>query len=275
MVTARGSVPVPRAVTGDTPAGGARSRSDGGGRLDLVGARPRAGRRRAARLLADLTDWARSAPGVHALAVVGSCAGGALRMADDLDVIVLSDHPGRSSTASGWSARLPPGARLVRTACWTTRTPRSATRLLRWTQQPAPASSTGSRRREMATLLRRAAGLERAVPDSDEEGGRPGSPAGVGGVLGQGEPASGAVEGQEDVLRLDPHHLPRRDPRTPGTRSAPSPATTAPPSSTRGCGTPAACRSAAAVLSCQDLRRSPGPGSASPDVVSRSWDLLP
>ncbi|PPB50356.1 nucleotidyltransferase [Arthrobacter pityocampae] len=76
------------------------------------------GRRRAAhRIIGDVAAWAAQEDKVRALALVGSYARGAERMANDVDLVVLSDTP-ESLDDAAWFEHLAPGARLVRSQEW-------------------------------------------------------------------------------------------------------------------------------------------------------------
>jgi len=85
--------------------------------LPDVSARLNARRRQVTHLLVDLISWAEHQE-VHALALVGSYARGAERMASDVDVVVLTEHLEQYHPESQWFQTLRPGARLVRTAAW-------------------------------------------------------------------------------------------------------------------------------------------------------------
>ncbi|WP_457963949.1 nucleotidyltransferase family protein [Arthrobacter sp. D1-29] len=76
------------------------------------------GRRRAAQqIISDVATWAKQEDKVRAVALVGSYARGAERMASDVDLVVLSDTP-RSLEDARWFEQLHPGARLIRSEVW-------------------------------------------------------------------------------------------------------------------------------------------------------------
>ena len=76
------------------------------------------GRRRAARqVISDVAAWAKHNEDVRAVALVGSYARGAERMASDVDLLVLSDTP-ESLEDAAWFRQLRPGARLIRSEAW-------------------------------------------------------------------------------------------------------------------------------------------------------------
>ena len=76
------------------------------------------GRRRAAQqIISDVATWAKQEDRVRAVALVGSYARGAERMASDVDLVVLSDTPGSLEDAR-WFEQLRPGARLIRSEVW-------------------------------------------------------------------------------------------------------------------------------------------------------------
>ncbi|MHA7247349.1 nucleotidyltransferase family protein [Arthrobacter tecti] len=76
------------------------------------------GRRRAvAQLLKEVAAWASRNDDVKAVALVGSYARGAERMASDVDIVVLGDAPSLLDDPS-WFQQLRPGSRLIRTEIW-------------------------------------------------------------------------------------------------------------------------------------------------------------
>jgi hypothetical protein len=76
------------------------------------------GRRRAAlAVIDDIGDWAVSESSVRAVALVGSYARSAERMASDVDITILTDEPDRLAD-TGWFTTLRPGARLIRSMEW-------------------------------------------------------------------------------------------------------------------------------------------------------------
>lgn len=85
--------------------------------MPVVSARLNARRRQVSRLLVDLASWAEHQH-VHALALVGSYARGAERMASDVDVVVLTERLERYDVAGRWFQTVRPGARLARTRAW-------------------------------------------------------------------------------------------------------------------------------------------------------------
>jgi len=76
------------------------------------------GRRRAAHaVIHDIGTWAATRADVLAVAVVGSYARNAERMASDVDITILTDDPdGLSDDA--WFRTLRPNARLIRSMNW-------------------------------------------------------------------------------------------------------------------------------------------------------------
>ncbi|WP_373462807.1 nucleotidyltransferase domain-containing protein [Arthrobacter pascens] len=76
------------------------------------------GRRRAVqRLISEVATWAKHEDRVRAVALVGSYARGAERMASDVDLVVLSDTPETLEDAA-WFGQIHPGARLIRSEVW-------------------------------------------------------------------------------------------------------------------------------------------------------------
>lgn len=83
-----------------------------------VTARLKGRRREVARLLVDIGGWAALRPDVEGVALVGSHARGAERMASDVDLAVLTPRFADLAADPDWFPALRPGARLVRTATW-------------------------------------------------------------------------------------------------------------------------------------------------------------
>lgn len=76
------------------------------------------GRRRAVNLLlVDVERWADEHDGVKAVALVGSYARGAERMASDLDLMILAENP-EALADEGWFVQIRPHARFIRAANW-------------------------------------------------------------------------------------------------------------------------------------------------------------
>jgi predicted nucleotidyltransferase len=76
------------------------------------------GRRRAVNaLLVDVERWAAEHDDVKAVALVGSYARGAERMASDLDLMILADDANALANED-WFVRLRPDARFIRAANW-------------------------------------------------------------------------------------------------------------------------------------------------------------
>ncbi|MGO4300679.1 nucleotidyltransferase domain-containing protein [Leifsonia sp. RAF41] len=74
-------------------------------------------RREAARVMDAVARWAESSPDVRAVALVGSYARSAERMASDVDLVVLAGDPDTLAD-SDWFTVLEPGARLLRSMRW-------------------------------------------------------------------------------------------------------------------------------------------------------------
>lgn len=76
------------------------------------------GRRRAAHaVIGDIANWAAAHDEVFAVAVVGSYAREAERMASDVDITILANDPDGLSDAA-WFRVLRPDARLIRSMNW-------------------------------------------------------------------------------------------------------------------------------------------------------------
>jgi predicted nucleotidyltransferase len=75
-------------------------------------------RRDVRRLLADVTDWARSRDDVDAVALVGSYARDQASMSSDVDVVVLTRAYADLADDVGWFLDLRPGSALIRSASW-------------------------------------------------------------------------------------------------------------------------------------------------------------
>lgn len=76
------------------------------------------GRRRAAHaVIDDLADWATRRDDVVAVAVVGSYARRAERMASDVDIMILAADPDELTNVH-WFLKLRPNARLIRSMNW-------------------------------------------------------------------------------------------------------------------------------------------------------------
>jgi uncharacterized protein len=69
------------------------------------------------RLLDRAVAWARRRPDVRGVALVGSWARGAARPDSDVDLVVLTDDPGRYVQRADWTAELG-STRIVRTQAW-------------------------------------------------------------------------------------------------------------------------------------------------------------
>lgn len=74
-------------------------------------------RREAARVIDAVTRSAEISPLVRAVALVGSYARGAERMASDVDLVLLAGDPD-ALAGSAWFTVLEPGAKLVRSQRW-------------------------------------------------------------------------------------------------------------------------------------------------------------
>lgn len=74
-------------------------------------------RREVAQLRTDLAAWAESRHDVHGVAMVGSYARDAERMASDVDIVILGEDPDALDDAS-WFRRLRPSAHLLREMDW-------------------------------------------------------------------------------------------------------------------------------------------------------------
>ncbi|MBJ2122469.1 nucleotidyltransferase domain-containing protein [Arthrobacter sp. MSA 4-2] len=75
--------------------------------------RLKARRRAAQQIIREVAAWAEQETQVRAVALVGSYARGAERMASDVDLMVLGDTPETLEDAH-WFEQLRPGARLIR-----------------------------------------------------------------------------------------------------------------------------------------------------------------
>jgi predicted nucleotidyltransferase len=82
-----------------------------------VTARVKGRRRVALRLVDDIEEWALEDGRVQGIALVGSYARGAERMASDIDLVILTDDPDALADST-WFSTLRPGSRLVRSARW-------------------------------------------------------------------------------------------------------------------------------------------------------------
>lgn len=65
-----------------------------------------------------VTRWAARQPDVVTLALVGSYAYARPRMASDVDLVLLTDAPGRHTRGLDWLLPADPRARLIRTRQW-------------------------------------------------------------------------------------------------------------------------------------------------------------
>lgn len=74
-------------------------------------------RREAHAVIDDIGNWAAARDDVLAVAVVGSYARGAERMASDVDIVILADDPEGLSEAA-WFRILRPDTRLIRSMNW-------------------------------------------------------------------------------------------------------------------------------------------------------------
>lgn len=76
------------------------------------------GRRRVAHtVIEDIADWAIKRDEVVAVAVVGSYARKAERMASDVDIMIFTDDPDELTDVS-WFLKLRPNAQLIRSMSW-------------------------------------------------------------------------------------------------------------------------------------------------------------
>ena len=76
------------------------------------------GRRRAAHaVIGEVAEWAAKRDDVVAVAVVGSYARRAERMASDVDIMILANDPDALTDLS-WFLKLRPNARLIRSMSW-------------------------------------------------------------------------------------------------------------------------------------------------------------
>jgi hypothetical protein len=75
-------------------------------------------RREVDHLVADLTSWAQSRSDVQALALVGSYARGAPRIASDVDLVVIAEAYERLAADPAWFGRLRPASTLIRARAW-------------------------------------------------------------------------------------------------------------------------------------------------------------
>jgi len=80
-------------------------------------ARMKGRRHEASQVVDAVAQWSQRSPHIAALALVGSYARGAERMASDVDLVLLSPEP-ENLADSGWFAELLPGAKLVRSLRW-------------------------------------------------------------------------------------------------------------------------------------------------------------
>lgn len=77
------------------------------------------GRRRQAELIAlDVARWARARDDVEVVALVGSYARGAERMASDVDLVIVTPHFARLAADASWFEQLRPGSTLIRAMAW-------------------------------------------------------------------------------------------------------------------------------------------------------------
>lgn len=74
-------------------------------------------RREVARVVDDVARWAERHEAVHGVALVGSYARGAERMASDVDLVILTADPDALADTP-WFPTLRPGAALIRTMRW-------------------------------------------------------------------------------------------------------------------------------------------------------------
>ena len=83
-----------------------------------MGARFKGRRRQVARLLTDMTTWARSADNLDALVLVGSYARDQARMGSDVDLTILTDNLRAYSADGAWLRQIRPGSQVIRSASW-------------------------------------------------------------------------------------------------------------------------------------------------------------
>jgi hypothetical protein len=80
-------------------------------------ARLKGRRREVAAVIDDIARWAVGQDSVLAVAVVGSYARGAERMASDVDIVIIAEDPCRFTDVA-WFRELRPRARLIRSMQW-------------------------------------------------------------------------------------------------------------------------------------------------------------
>lgn len=83
-----------------------------------MGARFKGRDRQVRRVIVDVTEWAQRDGVVKAVALVGSYARDAARMASDVDFVIVSAHFDQLAEDLSWFARLQPGSKLIRSQSW-------------------------------------------------------------------------------------------------------------------------------------------------------------